>query len=331
MRLPTIKCVNKECGRIIESDEYVPKIDKEGAPKATGYDSCLRRCEECGFGYSNANTADASRLTIILRNPFAGIPKEITVGCASVLANGLCVKNRGSKALKFASMNSEDHVTWTVFRQLQITSQIARVIAKSNILNTANGPLPEPTVLLWGAPVPMDSTSACELQLLLKNICCDLGENRNSLSEPDVILDFGAAGVVFIEVKLRSANDTEPASYAGTDGKNKWDKYLTATDAFRDAHAVRKTGLYELTRNWRLAWALAGDRPMRLVNLGPETLIAGEAGNVVELWQSALKEDGHRSFLHVSWTDLLERVDMSPPWLSDYLRQRGVIAATTPH
>jgi hypothetical protein len=43
------------------------------------------------------------------------------------------------------------------------------------------------------------------------NLCAGLGEVPNSFSEPDVIVDFGEAGLMFIEVKHRRGNDLKRA------------------------------------------------------------------------------------------------------------------------
>ncbi len=81
----------------------------------------------------------------------------------------------------------------------------------------------------------------------------------------------GPAGIVFIEVKYRSLNDNKDADYGG------WSRYLD-TDAFADPLSLRRSGHYELARNWRIGWDLAGERPFTLVNLGPPILFEGPEG-----------------------------------------------------
>jgi hypothetical protein len=56
----------------------------------------------------------------------------------------------------------------------------------------------------------------------LRELCSGLREDPNSFSEPDVIVDFGEHGVMFIEVKHQSGNDLKPFDYAG------WPRYPSA-------------------------------------------------------------------------------------------------------
>jgi hypothetical protein len=41
--------------------------------------------------------------------------------------------------------------------------------------------------------------------------CKELRERRSSFSEPDVIIEIGQFGLIFIEAKYRSGNDIKPA------------------------------------------------------------------------------------------------------------------------
>jgi hypothetical protein len=84
--LPEIACCG--CGRQIISEKYT--VTKSGgAPGATGYESCLRRCHGCGFGFSNANTGDSGALTIVYTDPFWDVPGFIEDGYQKVLAKAL--------------------------------------------------------------------------------------------------------------------------------------------------------------------------------------------------------------------------------------------------
>src|SRR5688572_15546547 len=114
-RLPSIKC--PECHAILESREYIPNA--RGAAEApSDYSSCLRRCEPCGRGFSNARTADVRHLAQIDRDPFHRLPVFLRHGWDETMDRALNEQNRGPKRCKFHSRNSEDHVTWVVFRHL---------------------------------------------------------------------------------------------------------------------------------------------------------------------------------------------------------------------
>ena len=316
MRLPTITC---RCGREIISAEFEQGTERSLAPQATSYASCLRKCTHCGYGFSNANTNDMTKLASYLREPFAGIPDEIIDGHDCALAEALNVRNRRSKVNKLASINSEDHVTWTVFRFLQMGHAITPALAAANVLPSLDAQQIEPTMLLWGSPIPL-VPAGTDLRQRLENLCDSLGENPVSRSEPDVILDFAKGGIVFIEVKLHSQNDWKPADYKGEDGTSKWDKYLVNTNAFRDVDATRDSGLYELTRNWRLAWELADGRPMCVINLGPAKLNKG-----LSKWLDSLARDARHQFLFLSWATMIGTMKERPQWFANYLIQRRVI------
>jgi uncharacterized Zn finger protein len=55
-KLENLTC--PKCGKVIESEEYKSNR-REGAFTATSFDTCLRRCEECGIGFSNAQKLDS--------------------------------------------------------------------------------------------------------------------------------------------------------------------------------------------------------------------------------------------------------------------------------
>ena len=316
MRLPSIVC--PECLQAIESDEFEPALNKTGATKASTYETCKRRCEACGFGFSNANHEDVSRLTIILREPFVGVPSAVCDGWHDVVPQAINRLNRASKKARFASRNSEDHVTWTLFRHLQLSGSIAKAL--SGFLEGAPScvNIPEPTMLLWGAPVPSDDAAGAGLVNRLKDVCRAIPEEAARFSEPDVILDFGDLGLVFIEVKLHSPNDRKPPDYSG------WSKYLRGTSAFSDPQSVAATGLYELTRNWRLAWDLSDGRPIWLINLGPDELTSGDYGALLRLWSECLAKDQRHRFVSLTWTQLLASIPSRPEWLDAYLTSRRV-------
>lgn len=127
-----------------------------------------------------------------------------------------------------------------------------------------------------------------------------------SRSEPDVVADCGAYGLVFIEVKYRSGNDRQV--FAG-----KHQKYLDGTDAFADPDLIRRSKLYELARNWRIGVELAGGSPFTLVNL---VVKSREPEQVVEFNAGLNQQKGQ--FLVLTWAELLRRVE-APEWLQRYL------------
>lgn len=314
-KLPSIICPG--CGSNVESREFTP-IPKGGAYHASDYQSCLRQCKCCGYGFSNANTDQIEELTIIYLNPLRNLPEFIAEGHEYIFEQAMNEMNRLSKKEKFASSKSEDHVTWVVFRYLQAQSGIRDVISKVGI-EFARLAICEPKLLLWGAPIPKDDSVAESVHYQLENVLDAIGEDKNRRSEPDVILDFGVAGLVFIEVKLWSQNETKKDDYAG------WGKYLTSTEAFIDPNKVKHSGFYELSRNWRIAWQMASDRPMALINLGPAGIFKDDEKIPMQLFSESLRLNPIRQFVKVTWKSFLDAIAKKPEWFSQYIQDRGLI------
>jgi len=314
-RLPTVVC--PRCGKKAESKEFT-RTSRGGAHHANTYGSCLRKCKDCGFGFSNASTNRVDDLTIIYRDPFWNVPPFIAEGYEFTLKQAINVVNLRSKRVKFKSSKSEDHVTWTVFRCLQMQSGIRDAISKVGI-EFARLAICEPKLLLWGVPIPKDDTVAKSIRYHLENVVDAIGEDPERRSEPDVILDFGASGLIFIEVKLWSQNETKKNDYAG------WEKYLTSTEAFLDPNKVKRSGFYELSRNWRIAWEMANDRPMVLINLGPAGIFKDDQKIPMQLFSESLRLSPIRQFVKVTWKSFLDAIPKKPKWFSKYIQDRGLV------
>jgi len=310
-RLPAMTCPMPACGRPMSNRAYTPNA-RGGAPTASSYDRCLRQCSSCGIGVSNGR----SKTTIIHRDPLQNVPVEVRAGASDTLAAALNVRNRPTKLIKFGFDTSEDAVTWTVFSYLHRHQRQALAGLYQGLFGIPADGVPE--LLLWGVPVQGDS-SASSVGPNLVAVSDALGEVPASRSEPDVVLDFGSAGVVVIEVKYRSGNSkiTRPS---------KFDRYVDGSPAFTNPATVKASGLYELTRNWRIAHDLAAGRPFVLVNLtmdGTLTSTRGLPGFVASLATSTSQR-----FLPVSWRDFLiaarQATDCFPPWLDAYCHARGL-------
>jgi len=301
-RLPSVVC---ECGATIVSDEFVPS-SRGGAPNASGFDSCLRRCQVCGIGFSNCK--NPSEIITILRDAFDGLPAYVAEGCDRALVECLNQSHVRKKQADFQSLSSEDHVSWTVMRFLQHERLLGQVFRHSDI---------EPVLLIWGVPVPNSNSEGWALRQKIITVCDHLKEQPRFHSEPDVLLDFGEAGIVLVEAKLWSPNEFKEQSYGG------WVKYLKHA-AFRDSDSARAIGYYQLVRNWRIGCELAGERPITLVNLGLG-FTRDEARKLACL-RLSLRTSFRRLFVVRRWSSLLRGVTV-PTWLSEYSRRRTLALA----
>ena len=104
--LPSLIC--PACHDSIASVDFFGR-----APTATRFEDCLRRCEPCRVGASNA--ADPNSVTYIHDDPLRNIPIESRQGASEALAQAFNVRNRESKLRRFGFSTSEDAVTWVVF------------------------------------------------------------------------------------------------------------------------------------------------------------------------------------------------------------------------
>jgi hypothetical protein len=302
-----------DCRRSTGSVDYVAE-KRGGPPPALSYATCLRKCPSCDIGFSNTRNPNA--VVRIYRDPLRNIPEQVRGGALEALAAALNIRNRENKREKFAFETSEDAVTWTVFRYLQLTENVTPVLREC-IPGLLSAAPQEPSLLLWGAPVPPSDPRAGAIRQRLEELLLRIGENLESFSEPDVILDLGPAGIVMIEVKYRSLNDTKPADHGG------WSRYID-TDAFADPMTLRNGGHYELARNWRIGWELAGERPFTLANLGPAVLFEGSVGKRLTEFERCLQRREGRCFRQLPWPRLLEAIPGWAGWFKDYVASRGL-------
>jgi len=276
------------------------------------YKDCLRRCDACGVGYSNAR----ENPTTIYKDPLKNIPVEAREGVEMVLAQTLNEKSRVTKRRRFGFSTSEDAVTWVVFSFLALHAPLGLSGLGQRLLHFPNAG--KPTLLLWGAPVPADSAGS-ELRARLVEVLDSIGEDKKRRSEPDVVLDYGPAGLAFIEVKLHAGNDVAKLADAV-----KFDRYVMNTSAVVVPTAVKSSQMYELARNWRIGWDLAGQPPFRLVNLGPSSLFT--QSERLDSFEKGLAISTARRFLRLTWSSLLGDVasDLGglPEWLEYWLGPR---------
>lgn len=261
------------------------------------------RCLDCGIAYSNATNA-AQRVRIV-RDADRTVPPEVREGLAEALAAALNVRNRPSKRNTFCSANSEDAVTWTVFRGLALAERLAAVAQALAPDHTDNRDV---DLLLWGVPVAGGDGKAIRDQLVV--VSDGLGESKMSRSEPDIIL-VTETHVVFIEAKTGSGNFID----AGSGG---WRLYLQDEDLFHvEPQEVQRAGYYELVRNWVIGNKLADqlDRDFLLVNLGPQPLEID-----VEILSPLLGITVARNFAHWRWGRVLEAAEPLPEWLDRYAK-----------
>jgi hypothetical protein len=310
------------CGEILHPHKLTDGDDRPRS--AVLFTDCLRRCDVCRVGLSNARTAGSE--TVIYEDASGNVPMEVRDGFIQALRSSINVLNRPNKLIKAGYSTSEDALTWTMFRFLESKDRLRETLAGNGvaIAEHASG---EPRLILWGAEVPSKVGSLSQVPAGLHLVSCLLQETMDRRTEPDVVLDFGVAGIVFVEVKFRSGNEIKASQY------EHWERYLGDQEAgpFKNPAQVRTNGHYELARNWRIAWELsrALDVPVALINLGNDALFKGENGKALGEFESLLAQDAAHVFYRLSWRKLLDAVADVPPWLEGYLTYRGLTQRTS--
>jgi hypothetical protein len=251
------------------------------------------RCDECGVGLSNA-TRPADRRWIT-QTAEMNVPIEVRTGVEEILDAAVNVRNRRPKRWKFGSEVSEDAVTWTIVRALQRRDEVAALVP-AELRGLASG---EPAVLLWGAPA--GGAGDHDLAERLRLVSLEF-ESPRSRTEPDVVIEWDDLLLV-VEAKLGSANDLKKPGYSG------WRRYT-------NDEAVRRTGLYELARNWILGAALARERTFVLCNL------VVEVRDDLATLRDALRPRPIQHLVTRTWSDVVPRDE---PWLVEYAKARKLV------
>lgn len=291
----------------------IPGVVTDTKPVSpTSMKECLRRCA-CGKGgFSNGKSP-----TWIWADPSENVPLEVRTGLREAVADSINEGHRRTKLFRFGFETSEDAVTWTVFRYLQQSARVReRLVAAGNIV--AARAQAEPTMLLWGSPFPAADAKGRQIKSTLLEILNALGEHSRSYAEPDVLLDFAEGGVVAIKATYRERNEQKGDSYTG------WKSYVSS-DAFRDAPAAKRTGFYELVRNWRIVWELSSGRPSSLINIGTARLASDKPA--LDQFHAALTTGPDRQFRVMTWMQLLGDVSQLPPWLRTWVESRDLISS----
>jgi hypothetical protein len=254
------------------------------------FDTCLRRCDDCGIGFSNAKTDP----TMIYRYPVQNVPDRLSENVELVLQNAFNIRNRVNKKSKFCFSTSEDALTWTFFRHLQIEGQL------SNLINVIGEKFDgSPSLYLWGVS-PSAPVAQSAFTSKLSEVSDYFGEKPESRSEPDVIIHIPDQLLVFIEVKLFSSNEI-------SHDETKFAPYLSGGEKYySDPQRALDSRHYELVRNWSIGSKLAGAEKFVLVNLAPENVFHNQWEKLLNDFELSLNQISDKQiFVRFTWENLL--------------------------
>lgn len=194
--------------------------------------------------------------------------------------------------------NSEDALTWNVFRYLE-----DRISILDSLLSYFVGKkLNQSKLIYWSYCQSTDNVYP-----LLNRARLTFGEKIQQGSEPDIICETDEA-LIFIETKLTAGNNTSgsgkdlirhlnnPKDYIN--GENNWFDIVFK----KDYHTVVKIQKYELMRFWLLGTWMANvlKKDFYLINLVP----MDKERNIESEFKPMIVENQTIKFLRLSWEDI---------------------------
>lgn len=214
---------------------------------------------------------------------------------------------------RIARDNSEDAVSWNVFRFLERNNLVGEFLS-SITGSTVNSP----EVIYWSYNQSENSSWS-----LLNKARKEFGEAIQRGSEPDIIVKSDKA-IFFIEAKFMSGNETVPSNKKKSKkyetGGDHWYSKVFKTD-FRTLAIDEKK--YELLRFWLLgAWmAQRADTDFYLINL----VLSERELNIEDLFKKHINENPRRKFLRLTWEDVYQYI-----LSSGASKEKDIITANAP-
>lgn len=197
---------------------------------------------------------------------------------------------------RMARDNSEDAVTWNVFRFLEKNNLV------NNLLSKVTGQdVNSSEVIYWSY-----NQQEGEAWTMLNKAREEFGEAIRRGSEPDLIIKTDKA-LFFTEAKLGASNETTPTDKNNPKkyqtGGNDWFKQVFISDYKTIAITEKK---YELMRFWLLGTWMAEQSSLEfyLINLVREV----QGKNIETAFKKHIKEDGKREFRRLTWENVCEYI-----------------------
>ncbi len=207
---------------------------------------------------------------------------------------------RFKRECRMARNNSEDALSWNIFRYLEKTNQL------DWYLSIISGKIIENSKIMYWS-YSQDERSN---YYLLKKASEEFGEITNRGSEPDIIV-LSKNDLFFIEVKFTATNKTRPSNLIDTkkyiQGGDNW--YHQVFHANYQEVAIDRQK-YELMRFWLLgSWiAKEVEFDFHLVNLVLEDREKDIEADFIPL----INQNNHRNFSRISWESIYQLLKDNP-------------------
>ncbi|MHC2995403.1 MAG: hypothetical protein IBV53_07890 [Candidatus Atribacteria bacterium] len=197
---------------------------------------------------------------------------------------------------RIARDNSEDAVTWNVFRFLERNNLVEKTL--SPIIGV---PLKSSEVIYWSYS-QKENSSWSELNKARK----EFGEEIKRSSEPDVIIKTDNT-LLFIEAKLTAGNKTDPSNKSSSKKYENGGDNLFSKVFKSDYKAIAiDEKKYELLRFWLLGTWIAKqqDLDFYLVNL----VLSEREKDIETIFKRHLYENQKMKFIRIIWEDLYQQI-----------------------
>ena len=197
---------------------------------------------------------------------------------------------------RIARDNSEDAVTWNVFRFLERNNLVEKTL--SPIIGV---PLKSSEVIYWSYS-QKENSSWSELNKARE----EFGEEIKRSSEPDIIIKTKNT-LLFIEAKLTAGNKTDPSNKSSPkkyeNGGNNLFSKVFKSDYKAIAIDEKK---YELMRFWLLETWIAEQQGLDfyLVNL----VLSEREKNIEAIFKRHLYENQRTKFIRIIWEALYQQI-----------------------
>jgi len=197
---------------------------------------------------------------------------------------------------RIARDNSEDAVTWNVFRFLERNN-----LVESTLSSIIGSTLESSEVIYWSYR-QKENTSWSQLNKARE----EFGEAIKRSSEPDIIINTDNT-LLFIEAKLTSGNETVPSDMSNSKkyetGGDNWFSKVFRSD-YRTVAIVEKK--YELLRFWLLGTWIAKqqDLDFYLVNL----VLSEREKDIEAIFKRHLYENQRMKSIRITWEDIYQQI-----------------------
>jgi len=192
--------------------------------------------------------------------------------------------------------NSEDAVSWNVFRFLERNN-----LVESTLSSIIGYTVKSSEVIYWSYSQRENSSWSG-----LNKAREEFGEELKRSSEPDIIIKTNNA-LFFIESKLTAGNETVPSDKNNSKkyetGGDNWFSKVFKSDYKTVAIAEKK---YELLRFWLLGTWMAKqqDLDFYLVNL----VLSEREKDIEAIFKKHLYENQRMRFIRITWEDIYQQI-----------------------